>query len=109
MGKMRPFSHDPDSGITVTYEDLGDDGFALHTAQDAQWTIEENKRKANAGREYYAKDPDMWRVASIPIGIQMEWLVKDGIDIYNPDHRERVKKKLNDPEWKYLKTANIII
>ncbi len=105
----RLFNHDPDTRTTTVFEDLGSDGFALHTSQDVEPILDSNKAKQNAGREYYAQDPDMWRVASIPATVQLKWLVEDGIDIYNPDHAERIKKKLNDPDWQHLKTANVII
>lgn len=103
------FSYDPMTGLQTWYEDLGGDEFALHTVQDVAPILEMNKAKQNMGREYYAASKDMWRVASIPATVQMKWLVEDGIDIYNADHADRVKKKLNDPDWRHLKTANVII
>src|SRR6185312_557936 len=30
------------------------------------------------------------RVASIPAALQVKWFVEEGIDVYNPDHAERV-------------------
>lgn len=45
------------------------------------------------------------RVASIPAALQVKWLVEEGIDVYNPDHAERVMRKLNDPDYAYLRTA----
>lgn len=94
--------------MRVQYEDT-DKGFLLHYSQDAEPIIELNKAKQSAGRDYYARDPDMWKVASIPIGVQMIWLTKHGIDIHNEDHWPGVKRLLNDPDWRYLKTAEIII
>ena len=105
---MREFSKDPTSGMTTTYKDTPD-GFELHTTHDAAAVVNLNKEKRNAGREYYAQNKDMWKVASIPVGVQLKWMIEDGLDIYNPDHKDRLKKKLNDPEWRYLKTAEVII
>jgi hypothetical protein len=51
----------------------------------------------------------MWKVASIPIGVQYKWLIHHGVDVMNRDHWPKVKRLLNDPEWRYLKTAEIII
>ena len=103
------FDVDPLTNTQTWFEDLGGDDFALHTTQDVELILDENKRKQNAGREYYAANKDMWRVASIPMSVQLKWMVEEGIDIYNPDHAERIKKKLNDPDWRHLKTANVII
>ncbi len=105
----RLFDYDPVTGIKTVYEDLGGDEFALHTIQDVEPILDANKAKANMGRDYYAASDDMWRVASIPASVQMKWMIEDGIDIYNADHADRVKKKLNDPDWRHLKTADIRI
>lgn len=105
----RLFDYVPETGVTEWFEDLGGDDFAIHYEQDARPTIEENKRKQSAGREYYARDKDMWKVASIPIGVQYKWLTEYGVDVLNKDHWPKVKKLLNDPEWRYLKTAEVII
>jgi len=106
----RLLDHTPETGVTEWFVD-SDDGksFSIVTEQDAQPHIEMNKKLQGMGREYYAQDNDMWRVASIPIGIVMKWLVEDGIDVYNPEHSAAVTKKLNDPEWKYLKRAEITL
>lgn len=105
----RLFDHEPDTGVTTYYEDMPDGGFALHYHQDAEPILELNKTKQKMGREYYARDKDMWRVASIPVGVQMKWLIEKGVDVYNKDHWPAVQRLLNDPEYRYLKTAEIII
>ena len=44
------------------------------------------------------------------VWVHQAWqLEQDGIDVYNPDHWPAVQRKLNDPEWRYLKTSEIII
>ena len=104
----RFFDHCPMTGVTEWFE-ATDDGFNIHYEQDAAPIIELNKAKQSMGREFYAKDPDMWKVASIPIGVQYKWLIHHGVDVMNRDHWPKVKRLLNDPEWRYLKTAEIII
>ncbi len=108
MPNLRPFDFDPDTGLRIDYENT-DEGFRLHYSQDAEPILESNKTKQRAGREYYAKDPDMWRVASIPIGVQYEWLIKHGVDVMDPDHWPKVRQLLNSSDYRYLKTAEIII
>lgn len=97
------------AGIT-TYFHPTDDGFALETVQhDVTPILESNAQKRSMGRDYYANDKDMWRAASIPIGVMYQWLTKYGVDVMNEDHWPAVQRLLNDPEWRYLKTAEIII
>lgn len=45
------------------------------------------------------------RVASIPAALIVKWFVEDGIDVFDPDHADRVMRKLNDPDYAYLRTA----
>jgi len=105
----RVLSEDKDAGIT-TYWHSTENGFAVETVQhDVTPILKSNAIKRGLGRDYYATDPDMWKAASIPIGVMYEWLTKYGVDVLNEDHWPAVKKLLNDPEWRYLKTAEIII
>lgn len=106
----RLLDRNPETGITEWFVG-SEDGktFQIVYEQDAQPVIEENKRKQSAGRAYYARDNEMWRVASIPITVQYKWMVEEGIDVLNPDHMPAVKRKLNDPDWRWLKTADVRI
>ena len=108
MSDVRLFDYDPMTGVRTLYEDTPE-GFQLKYEQDVEQILELNKTKQKMGREYYANDPEMWRVASIPVVVQMKWMIEKGVDVYNADHWPAVKKLLNDPEWRYLKTAEIII
>ena len=103
------FDYDPNTGMKTVYEDLGGDNFALHYEQDVEPILDMNKAKANEGRDYYAASNDIWRVASVPASVQLKWLIEEGIDCFNPEHWDRVKKKLNDPDWRHLKTAHVVI
>jgi len=106
------FSYDPETGVGITFVDGEGDTFHLHNWQDpevVQGILDMNHQKRSMGRAYYAKDADMWKAASIPMNVQMIWLTKYGVDAFNDDHQPAVRKLLNDPEWKYLKTAEIII
>jgi hypothetical protein len=104
----RLFDYSPDTGITEWFHDTPD-GFAISYEQDAEPIVELNKAKQAAGRSYYANDPDMWRVASIPIVIQYKWITEHGIDLMNRDHWPAVRRLLNSSEYRYLKTAEVMI
>lgn len=105
----RLLSRDEFTGITEWFEPT-DDGFNVISEQDPTAIIEMNKAKQNAGRAYYAADPDMWRVASIPVHVQYKWALDHGIDdITKPEHWPRIRALLNSSDWRYLKTAEIII
>ena len=101
------FDYDPLTGVTqyFHYDELTG-GWGIETEQDCTKIIEDNKTLQN--HDTYSKDgikKEWWHVASIPVIIQEKWLREDGIDIYNKDHWPRVKRKLNDPDFRYLKAT----
>ena len=57
------------------------------------------------GGFYPGSKREMKRVASIPAGLVAKWLMEEGLDVFNPEHAERVARKLNDPDYAYLRTA----
>jgi hypothetical protein len=96
------------TGLTTTLEET-DNGFLVRHEQDAEPILDLNHAKRSLGRSYYAEDPDMHRVASVPLGVAYQWLAAYGVEAWNPDHIDKVKRLLNDPEWRYLKTAEVYI
>lgn len=105
----RILDHDPLTGITDWFEDLGGDGFAVHSSQDVEPFLKRNKAMQNEGRSHWKGQGDFRLEASIPIGVQYEWLARYGIQVWNPEHLPDVVKRLNDPDWRYLKCAEVII
>jgi hypothetical protein len=104
------FEYDPERGLRIDYEELEGGKIALHYTQDVEPVLDLNGHKRNAGRAYFASDPDMWKVASIPIVVQYEWARRYGVrDVTAPEYQPLLRRLLNDPEWRYLKTAEIII
>ena len=103
----RLFDFDPLTGVTQWFhynEATGDWG--LESVQDVEPIIESNK--AMQKDENYSKDGikrEWWHAARIPVVIQEKWLREEGIDVFKTEHWPRLKKKLNDPDWMYLKTT----
>ena len=46
-----------------------------------------------------------WHAATIPAIVIEKWLIEEGIDVFNPDHINKVKAKLNSSEYAYLRTS----
>ncbi len=76
------------------------------TRQNCDPILDHNKRLAN--------DPDIkrkgikqdwWKCGFIPNVIIEKWMREKGVNVYDPNHMEKVKKLLMDPEWRYLKTT----
>ena len=70
----------------------------LKTVADNHEVIERNKQIEGLGM-----GKDMWLAASIPPGVQFEWLHKYGVQFWNPAHKEKVRKLLNSSDYRYLR------
>lgn len=99
----RYFGHDPALGMTESFHAVGDD-FAIETRSDVEPIIENNKRLANDG-DGFTPSREMRRIASIPLVIAEKWRNELGVDIFNRDHEKKIKRLLNDPDWRFLRTS----
>jgi len=86
------------------HHDKNDDKLHISHSQDVSGVLEANKR-ARAQAEGQ-KMGEMTRVASIPSIVAMQWM-QEGINVMAPnkDDLKRMKKKLNSPEYAYLRTG----
>ena len=87
---------------TADYDEMADRLIDKRT-QDVEPILELNK-KLQTENDGYTPSRNMRRVASIPNIVLEQWM-KEGIDIYDKNCREAVRRKLNDPEWMWLRTA----
>ena len=84
--------------------DEGEGKFHIHRYADVEPIIDANKRLYNNG-DGYSKSREWKRVASIPIAVQLQWIQKYGCDPLGKGNEKLLKRILNDPEWRYLRTA----
>jgi len=112
----RLIDYDPVS-LTATYHEYDDltKTTYIEEVQDYKPFIEWNKKIQNSGvggakrlNEYERRGiKNEWmHVARIPNIVATKWLREDGINIYNKNDWKRVKQKLNDPEYAYLRTGS---
>jgi hypothetical protein len=102
--------HNPGTGLRkwMGYNEETDE-ILISYDQDrasANSILDRNKAAAN---EQHGRMGDMVKAAEIPIGVMYEWLVKYGVDFWNRDHKEGVKRLLNSSDYRYLRCRNIII
>lgn len=109
MGK-RLLDFDPLTGV-ATYHDYDEmtDTTVLTTVQDYSDILAANKEAANAYDKHAARKSEFRRVASIPVGVMHEWMVKDGVDVFNRDHWPAVRRKLNSADNRFLRTNATVI
>ena len=90
-GKI-PFDYDPLTGSKSWFVDGEGDDFSIITEHDVQPVIDRNKALQcyGNGKDYWKAGGDMRHEASIPMGVQMEWMTKYGVDALNPEHIDGV-------------------
>jgi len=100
-------SYDPLTGMREWFSS-DDEGDTWHVRyeQDVSPLLDANKEAQN---ESWDKRDDLWHAASIPNVVLMEWITKHGIEYFNPNHKEGVKRLLNSDEYRYLRVRNFII
>lgn len=85
--------------------DAETDRTIVETVQDVTPLLERNKALQNADDRGWSASRDLRRAAAIPDIIVLKWRNEYGIDVFDRNHWPAVKKLLNDPEWRYLRTA----
>lgn len=83
-------------------------GAEVKTVTDIAPILEENKAKFNHN-DGWSPSKELRRVASIPLALIHKWQVEEGVNAldsaFNPDVARWLARKLNDPEYAYLRTA----
>ncbi len=103
----RLLDYDPLSGVTTWHDyDPVTDITTIATEQDCEPFIEIAKTLQND--DDYRKNgiKQSWsHVAIYPVGVQYKWLKDYGVNVYDKTHWPRVRRLLNDPDWRYLRTT----
>lgn len=108
MGDERLFDYDPATGMKTWFSSSDEDGgtWRFRREQDATPILDANKE---AQSESWDKRSDMWHAAHIPTIVMYEWMEKHGVEFWNPNHKEGVKRLLNHPDYRYLRVREFII
>ena len=91
-GIVEVFHHDPLADVST-----------IETRHDCEPLIEHNKRLATAD-DGWSPSRELRRVGSIPFGVYLQWLA-EGFDALDPNNTVELKRRLNDPDWRWLKTS----
>jgi len=80
------------------------EGVVVQQTQEVAPFLEANVAEYNSGNP---GNVGGWgrKVASIPMGVVLEWFVKFGVDALNKDHAPAVRRLLDSNEYRYLRTA----
>lgn len=99
---------DTEDGVSSTFHyDPDGDRSTVETVQDVEPILENNKRLQTLNDGYTA-DRSMRRIASIPLVVVQQWMQEDGVNWLALPKDEKaiyLRRKLNDPQWRYLRTS----
>lgn len=95
----RPLSAAPGRETRVLFD--SDGRIIIRTQQECDPVLERNKALRNSGN---AQSAFARLVASIPMVIVHKWL-QEGIDVFSGEQQDALARKLNDPDWAYLRTG----
>lgn len=103
----RLLDYDPLSGAKQWFSyDEDTDTMRIRYEEDVSATLDYNKSKQ---AESFDKRDDVWHAAKIPNTVIMKWKLEHGVELWNPDHKEGVRRLLNSDEYRYLRVHNFIM
>jgi len=105
MGLMREISQGEIGISTKIGIDEAEDKIVISRFSDVEPIIQHNKILMNDGTNGYGPTREWRRVASIPNVILEKWLLEEGIRYWDSEDTHKIAAKLDDPEWKFLRTA----
>lgn len=78
-------------------------GLVVRRTQDVEPILEHNKRLATAD-DGYSPSRDVRRVASIPLAVIEQWRA-EGFDLLGQYDPKELRRRLNDPDNRFFRTA----
>ena len=107
----RLLSYDPITGLYTyhSYDPVEDKTIiSYETDTKATETILDINQKIANEREFTTEGikQGWWFYASIPVDLQIKWLIEDGIDVYKREHWPKVLAKINDRDYQKVKTTH---
>ena len=95
------------TGVEHFWRDNGDGTQAVVSRQPVSDILDHNKALANANDGWSQGGGRMMRrCASIPLALILKWKIEEGWDAFDPACAEKLRQKLNDPDYAYLRTAH---
>lgn len=103
MADLKPFAPPEYEGdVGHFWRDDGEGGGEIISMQDVGPLIEANKQKQNNTPRILKAD--FWPEAFIPDIIILKWLQEEGLNIFDKNAAPQLRRRLNDPDWRFLRT-----
>ena len=104
MAQGRLVEVTPDGVAEYLHFDEAAGTITVERKADVEPAIEANKRAA-VQSDGYSPSRELRRSASIPVTVQMTWIERFGGDPLANGNEAWLRRLLNDPEWRHLRTS----
>jgi hypothetical protein len=91
-------------GVRHHWRDEADGSATIISTQDTDAILDLNKAMATEN-DGWSASREMRRAASIPLILVAKWLHEEGWNAFDPACEDRLKRKLNDSDYLWLRTA----
>jgi hypothetical protein len=109
-GRWELIDRDQHTGLEKWIDyDPDTDSILVSTRQDPEIVRLAIERNRHVQNEAHDRRSDFWHAAHVPVSVMYEWKVKHGVDAWNPQHIDGVKRLLNSNEYRYLRVRNFIM
>lgn len=106
MIHRRLLDFDADLRVKVEHEHDAITGKSrIITTQDVEPILEQNKIRQTHHGKTMDREGVWWHAAHIPDAVWLKWKLEEGIDIFNKNHLPAIKRKLDDPDYRHLRTG----
>lgn len=104
--KLISRERDPFNGIVTEYYAQMDGNIYIRKLQDVSSILEENKRQQNSFSDWKSgRFNSAVKIGSIPPHLAEQWAKEWGVQLFSREFNQLVKKRLNERDYKYLKTV----
>lgn len=101
---MATFRHIRDDGVIEEHH-VEHDRIDVNYVQDVAPIIDANKAAANHHPSGMGESREWKKIASIPAVVYLEWIKIYGVDPLAKGNEALLRRLLNDPNWRYLRTS----
>jgi hypothetical protein len=91
-------------GTQVFLRDNEDGTYTVWSTQENDPFLERNKAMATHD-DGFGPSRDIRREGSIPMGLIEHWKQTEGVNVLHPSGHEFLRRKLNDADYRHLRTS----
>lgn len=96
-----------EEGVIETLETTDGANFTLHRVADVEPVLEANKRMQRDNPTGMGASREWQHIAEIPVIVYEKWCQDHGCDVLALENKDLLKRLLNDPDWRWLRTSEV--